>query len=216
MFIPEEYASANEDSTEVEFNNDIITGVKFSVVPVGSDTIVEPYWFNIPVELKLVYKKDLLDSLGVDPMDLDVFFADNTGFVPVNNQIAMVDTARNRIYASIGHFSTLVVKSGESKTGVKDVIPQETPAFTVYPNPFSTQSVIEFKLEQAAHINLSIYNSFGQKIKVLANDDFNNGIHRFVWKGDTTNGSKASAGIYLVRMIQNRETTNVQRLVLSR
>lgn len=215
MFIPEKYAEMNEDSTEVEFSEDIITGVKFSVVPAGSDTIVEPYWFNIPVELKLVYKQDLLDSLGIDPMDLDVFFADNTGFVSVDDEIAVVDTARNRIYASIEHFSTIVVKSADSKTTV-DIIPEEKPAFDIYPNPFSTQTKIEFKLEQNSNVNLSIYNLFGQEIKILANGEFQEGTHRFVWKGDKANGAKATTGIYLVRLIQDGKVTNVQRLVLNR
>ncbi len=215
MFIPEKYAEMNEDSTEVEFSEGVITGVKFSVVPAGSDTIVEPYWFNIPVELKLVYKQDLLDSLGIDPMNLDVFFAENTGFVSVDDEIAVVDTARNRIYASIEHFSTIVVKSADSKTTV-DVIPEEKPAFDIYPNPFSTQTKIEFKLEQNSNVNLSIYNLFGQEIKILANGEFQEGTHRFVWKGDKANGTKATTGIYLVRLIQDGKVTNVQRLVLNR
>ncbi|RIJ50084.1 T9SS C-terminal target domain-containing protein [Maribellus luteus] len=215
MFIPEKYAEMNEDSTEVEFSEGVITGVKFSVVPAGSDTIVEPYWFNIPVELKLVYKQDLLDSLGIDPMNLDVFFAENTGFVSVDDEIAVVDTARNRIYASIEHFSTIVVKSADSKTTV-DIIPEEKTAFDIYPNPFSTQTKIEFKLEQNTNINLSIYNLFGQEIKILANGEFQEGTHKFVWKGDKANGAKATTGIYLVRLIQDGKVNNVQRLVLNR
>jgi len=216
MFIPEKYAEMSEDSTEVEFSDDIITGVKFSVVPAGSDTIVEPYWFNIPVELKLVYKQDLLDSLGVDPTDLDVFFADNTGFVPVDGEIAMVDTARHRIYASIKHFSTIVVKSADSKTTVKDITPADESTFAVYPNPFSTETKIAFNLEQKTDVYLSIYNLFGQEIKVLSNNELQEGTHEFVWKGDKANGGKATSGIYLVRLIRNGEVTNVQRLVLNR
>ncbi|MCK3682694.1 T9SS type A sorting domain-containing protein [Maribellus sp. YY47] len=216
MFIPEKYAEMSDDSTEVEFSDGIITGVKFSVVPAGSDTIAEPYWFNIPVELKLVYKQDLLDSLGIDPMNLDVFFADNTGFVAVDDRIARVDTARHRLYASIEHFSTIVVKSADSKTTVQEINPEENNPFEVYPNPFSDRTKIEFELEQSTEVQLSIFNLFGQEIKVLANAELQEGTHKLVWNGDITNGGAATSGIYLVRLIRNGNVTNVQRLVKNR
>ena len=109
MFIPEEYAVVDSDSSEVDFEEGIINGVRFNVMPVGSDIIVEPYYFNIPVNLSMVFKRGLLDSLGVSPEQLDVFFADNTGFVEDGADNVAVDTVKNKIYASIEHFSTINV-----------------------------------------------------------------------------------------------------------
>ena len=216
MFIPEEYAEMNEDSTEVDFSEEIITGVKFSVVPAGSDTIVEPYWFTIPVELKLVYKRDLLDSLGIDPYDLNVFFADNAGFVQVGDGVATVDTARNRIYASIEHFSTIVVKAAESSTRINDLEPEPDNLFEVYPNPFSTSTNIEFNLDKTADVQLSIFNMFGQQVKVLVNSQMPAGKHKIRWNGIKENGSPATTGIYLCRFVKNGEVSNVKRLVINR
>jgi len=216
MFIPEEYAKMNDDSTEVDFSEEIITGVKFSVVPAGSDTIVTPYWFNVPVELKLVYKRDLLDSLGVDPHDLNVFFADNTSFIPANDGVATVDTARNRIYASIEHFSTIVVKAAESTTNVNDLEPEPDNLFEVYPNPFRTATNIEFNLDRKANVQLSIFNMFGQQVKVLLDGEMPEGKHKVRWNGIDENGSPATTGIYLCRFIKNGEVSNVKRLVINR
>lgn len=216
MFIPEEYASMDVDSTEVDFSNDIVTGVKFSVVPAGSDTIVTPYWFNVPVELKLVYKRDLLDSLGVDPHDLDVFFAENTGFVEVGDGVATVDTARNRIYASIEHFSTIVVKAAEVNSSVKEIEPEPDNFFTVYPNPLTTVTNIEFRLDKKADVQLSIYNMFGQQVKVLVNGELSEGRHKVRWNGIKGNGSPATNGIYLCRFIKDGEVSSVTRLVINR
>lgn len=216
MFIPEKYAEMNDDSTEVDFSEEIITGVKFSVVPAGSDTIVEPYYFNIPVELKLVYKRDLLDSLGVDPHDLNVFFAENAGFVETAEGVATVDTARNRIYASIEHFSTIVVKAAESTTRVDDLKPEPNNHFEVYPNPFSTSTNIEFNLEITADVQLSIFNMFGQRVKVLVNGEMPAGKHKIRWNGTQENGSPATTGIYLCRFVKNGEVNNVKRLVINR
>lgn len=216
MFIPEKYAEMTDDSTDVEFSDDIITGVKFSVVPVGSDSIVEPYWFNVPVELKLVYKRDLLDSLEVDPKDLNVFFADNAGFVEVGDGVAMVDTARNRIYASIEHFSTIVVKAAEIAASVKEITPETKNDFLIYPNPFTASTTIKFSLEKKSNVQLKIYNLFGQEVKVLADGELPQGEHRIRWNGTQQNGSAANMGIYICRLIKNGEVSNVQRLILNR
>ncbi len=216
MFIPEEYAEMTADSAEVTFSEDIITGVKFSVIPAGSDSIVEPYWFKIPVELKLVYKRDLLDSLGVDPHDLNVFFADNAGFVEVGDGVATVDTARNRIYASIEHFSTIVVKAAELTSSVTEILPKKKNDFLIYPNPFTTHTTVRFSLEQPSKVQLVVYNLFGQEVRVLADAELPEGEHRISWNGVKQNGSRANIGIYICRLIKNGEVSNVQRLIINR
>jgi len=215
MFIPEEYAELSEDSTEVEFTDEIITGVKFSVVPAGSDTIVEPYYFNIPVNLKLVYKQELLDSLGVDPQDLDVFFADNTGFVSTEGSIVSIDTAKNRIYASIEHFSTIVVKSAEVAATATEIESDWDNNFKVYPNPMSESTTIRFNLEKSAKVELKVYNMFGQVVKVLADGDLFEGEHQITWNGSNASGAKAPSGIYLCKFVKDGNTSNVQRIILN-
>ncbi len=218
MFIPEEYAEVDEDSVEVEFTDEIITGVKFNVMPAGSDSIVEPYYFNIPLNLSLVFKHGLLDSLGISPENLDVFFAENTGFVQVNDgsgNIA-VDTVKNKIYAAIEHFSTIIVKQKESKTFVEQRELDEDEMMVVYPNPFSVSTQIAFKLAEKSDIDLTVYNLSGQIVRVLAHGEKTKGLHTVNWNGQNENGSPSSPGIYLCRMLVNGEKTVVKRLVLSR
>ncbi|MCY1720457.1 T9SS type A sorting domain-containing protein [Prolixibacteraceae bacterium Z1-6] len=216
MFIPEKYAEMNDDSTEVDFSWDIVTGVEFSVKPAGSDTIVEPYWFNIPVELKLVYKRDLIDSLGIDPQDLNMFFADSTGFIELDGQIATVDTARNRIYASIAHFSTIVVKEKAATTSVKDLTPVVQDMLDIYPNPFSSSTTIQFTLTDRGNVNISVYNIFGQKVQGLAEGEFTEGMHKIIWQGKDMNGAPATSGIYFFRFIKDGEVSAVKRIILNR
>ncbi|WP_346855214.1 T9SS type A sorting domain-containing protein [uncultured Draconibacterium sp.] len=217
MIIPEKYSELNDDSTEVEFNMDIVTGVEFSVKPVGSDTIVEPYMFTIPVELKLIYKSDLIDSLGIDPQDLNMFFADSSGFVEVEDgQIAVVDTARNRIYASIIHFSTIVVREKSTATSVVETATPEDNLLHIYPNPFSHSTTIQFRLNEPAETNISVYDLLGQKIQVLADGEYTEGLHKIVWNGNDLNGSPATSGMYLCRFIKNGEVSEVKRIILNK
>ncbi|WP_297099204.1 T9SS type A sorting domain-containing protein [uncultured Draconibacterium sp.] len=215
MFIPEEYAEVSDSSNEVTFTDEVITGVKFSVKPVGSDTIVEPYYFNVPVNLSLVFKHDLLDSLGVTPEELDVFFAENTGFEEIDEHVA-VDTVRNKIYANIIHFSTIVVKQGDATTSVENIVPIPETDFAVYPNPFSSTATIQFMISDASDIQIEIYNLFGQRVQQITERRYNEGIHRLQWKGDDMNGAPATSGVYLCRFIKDGQISQVKKLVLKR
>ncbi|QIA07014.1 T9SS type A sorting domain-containing protein [Draconibacterium halophilum] len=215
MFIPEEYAEVSDSSTQVTFTDEVITGVKFSVKPVASDTIVEPYFFNVPVNLSLVFKHDLLDSLGVTPEELDVFFAENTGFEEIDEHVA-VDTVRNKIYANIIHFSTIVVKQGNAVTSVEDIVPIPEADLTIYPNPFSSSATIQFMISDASDIQIEIYNLFGQRVQLLSERKYNKGVHRIKWSGDDMNGAPATSGVYLCRFIKDGKVSQVKKMVLKR
>lgn len=215
MFIPEEYAEVSDSSTQVTFTDEVITGVKFNVKPVGSDTIVDPYYFNTPVNLSLVFKHDLLDSLGVTPEELDVFFAENTGFEEIDGHVA-IDTVRNKIYANIIHFSTIVVKQGNATTSVEDIVPIPEADLTVFPNPFSSSATIQFMIADASDIQIGIYNLFGQQVQLLTEQRYNEGIHRITWTGKDMNGAPASSGVYLCRFIKDGKVNQVKKIILKR
>ena len=216
MFIPEEYADIDEDDDEVTFEENIITGVKFSVKPVGSDDIVEPYYFINPINLRLVYKRDLLDYLGVKPENLDVFFAESTEFITDNVGNVAIDTAKNRIYAQIKHFSTIVVKQKSAETFIKEFGTNSDVTLTVFPNPFSTSTQILYKVSQDARVYLAIYNLFGQKVKELVNEEKPLGTHSIVWNGRNENGSLSTNGIYFCRIVKDGKEPQVKRVILNR
>ncbi len=216
MFIPEEYADVDEDDAEVTFDEGIITGVKFSVKPVGSDDIVEPYDFLIPINLRLVYKRGLLESLNIKPENLDVFFAENTEFIKDDDGNVAIDTAKNRIYAKIEHFSTIVVKQKSAETFVKEFEDNSEETFTVFPNPFSSSTQILYKVSRDTKIELAIYNLFGQKIKELVNEEKPLGTHSVIWDGRNETGSLATTGIYFCRIVKGGNETQIKRVILNR
>ncbi len=77
-----------------------------------------------------------------------------------------------------------------------------------YPNPFNPETIIEFELPQSSLINLSIYNSIGQKIETLVNEFFEEGIYR-----KTFNGSKYPSGVYFIRF-QTEEKVIIKKIML--
>lgn len=216
MFIPEEYAEIDSASYEVAFEEEIITGVKFNVKPDGSDTIVEPYHFDVPLTLALVYKKDLLDSLGISPENLDVFFAENTEFVTDSAGVVAIDTTKNKIYASILHFSTIVVRQKSQQTFAEITDDSSEETMMVYPNPFSRSTKIEFEIGRQSDVRIEVYNLYGQKVKTLVNETKFKGIHSVNWDGKNDQGRLLSSGMYFCRMVTDGNQSEVKRIILNR
>ncbi len=63
-----------------------------------------------------------------------------------------------------------------------------------YPNPFNNSTVLTFSLPKKTNINLTIYNTIGQKIQTLINEEYPEGIHKVNF-----NSEQLSSGIYLCR-----------------
>ena len=66
-----------------------------------------------------------------------------------------------------------------------------------YPNPFSVQAEINYSLSVQTHVNLTIYNILGQKIKNLVDEVQQAGTKNLKWDGTDGNGINVSSGIYI-------------------
>ncbi len=73
-----------------------------------------------------------------------------------------------------------------------------------YPNPFSSELIIEAGLAEAAEVDVQVINQLGQMVNHLVNcQDLNAGIHRWYWDGANGSGQKADPGIYYIRFRAN-------------
>lgn len=69
-------------------------------------------------------------------------------------------------------------------TGVqeeKPMLPREYTLYQNYPNPFNPSTTIRFSLIKTTRVKLTVHNTLGQQIAVLAYDNFNAGDHEVVW-----------------------------------
>ena len=64
-----------------------------------------------------------------------------------------------------------------------------------YPNPFNPTTQISFTLPIAAKVNLSVYNTIGQRIAELANSNFEAGVHTVQF-----NAVNFSSGMYFYKL----------------
>jgi len=88
-----------------------------------------------------------------------------------------------------------------------------------YPNPFvvagNNATAIRYRLNEAAPVQLSVYDMLGRQIRMLVQQHEPAGEHVAVWDGANSAGEQAPNGIYFYRL-QIGKQTEVRKLVLTR
>ncbi|MCD6180256.1 MAG: T9SS type A sorting domain-containing protein [Bacteroidales bacterium] len=101
------------------------------------------------------------------------------------------------------------VKIKQETTGITELIVDNT-NFMVsnYPNPFSSQTTISLQLVEQSDVELSVYNSLGQKVESLFKGNLTAGNHQFNFDA---NGLKA--GVYYYRITSNGNSSTKAMLL---
>ena len=82
------------------------------------------------------------------------------------------------------------------------------------PNPFTTETLISFRLGEATDINLSIYDINGRKVKTLVKGQQPGGYFEINWKGDNDSGNRVKKGVYFYMLRTNEGTTVTDKIVI--
>ena len=69
-----------------------------------------------------------------------------------------------------------------------------------YPNPFDQSTTIPYTLAAMAPVRLVVYNSLGQTVRTLVDDDQSAGRQDVVWNGQDESGQPVASGLYLYRL----------------
>lgn len=177
----------------------VLAGVEFNVMV--NDTIQEPYYFETPLIVGLVFKRGLLDKLGIDPYALGMYFASMDGdsvlFDTTGITATTVDLNFNRIFSGVVHFSSLAI-AGEtvsSSIGHEPFVPTEYVLEQNYPNPFNPATTLKYSLPDAQNVNVTIYDITGRRVEILLNTYQQAGSYELKW-----NASSYSSGVYFYRL----------------
>lgn len=65
-----------------------------------------------------------------------------------------------------------------------------------YPNPFNPATTIEYQLPSRGTVQVNIYNSLGQLVRSLVNEQREAGTHSVIWDGRDNRGNAVSTGAY--------------------
>lgn len=122
------------------------------------------------------------------------------------------------VYASNFNGDLTVLKLNRGVTGIGDegnnlietaVLEQN------YPNPFNPSTTIRYELAKAADIKLSIYNSIGQELRVLARQQQAAGIYTEIWDGRDAAGNIVPSGNYFYRLdVSGKNTFSLTRQMM--
>jgi hypothetical protein len=76
------------------------------------------------------------------------------------------------------------------------------------PNPFRTETSVQFWLPTGMPVNLSVYNAQGQRVRTLLERQWRNaGRNVIPWSGEDDAGRRVRSGVYFIRLDAEGETT---------
>ena len=101
------------------------------------------------------------------------------------------------------------------KTADEEAVPSFPVLHHNIPNPFNPSTVIRYNLPRGSRVELSIFNTSGQKITTLVDDTESAGEHAVTWNAVDDNGYPVASGIYLYRLSTDH-STDVKKMLLIR
>lgn len=84
-------------------------------------------------------------------------------------------------------------------------IPEEFELSQNYPNPFNPTTTIPFGLPEPSYAELAIYNTNGQLVRKIFSQYMEPGYYTSSWHGTDDKGRKVASGIYLCRLMANKQ-----------
>jgi len=78
-------------------------------------------------------------------------------------------------------------------------MPLEFTLMQNYPNPFNPSTTIKFGLPEKSNVNISIFNTLGEKVAELINGEIEAGYHTINWQP-----TALTSGMYIYRITTNK------------
>jgi len=79
-------------------------------------------------------------------------------------------------------------------------VPAETRLDGNYPNPFNPSTTFRYSLSEPGYVSLKVYNTLGQLVRTVVDQQQLGGHHETVWDGRNETGATVASGVYVYRM----------------
>jgi hypothetical protein len=113
--------------------------------------------------------------------------------VAANNDIAIVSD-----FTSLGIYDCSDAQGASD--GADSNLPTQISLLSNYPNPFNSSTVVRFENTAPGNVAVDIIDLLGRKVAVIANENFQPGLHSIRWDGSGLDGRAVSSGQYFVRV----------------
>ncbi len=82
-----------------------------------------------------------------------------------------------------------------------------------YPNPFNPTTNITFSIPENSNVLMEVYNTLGEKVRTLVNENYSSGSYTTLWNGRDDFGFEVNSGVYIYRMVTNN-FVDTKRMIL--
>ncbi|MCF8296836.1 MAG: T9SS type A sorting domain-containing protein [Melioribacteraceae bacterium] len=165
--------------------------------------VFEGYQFG---EWRIIKKIHYYSEHPQVPLDFHKYFCDDFGELSEENYIEVVSWLKGCYIDGVAYGDTSFI----TVSVTDDLFPNEFYLLQNYPNPFNPSTNIEFTMPESEFVELSIFNTLGQKVKTLINDVVSSGYHNIKFKGENL-----SSGIYYYQ-IKTKDISEVKKMLLLR
>ena len=107
------------------------------------------------------------------------------------SEITEIHEDNNKGWTVLGKQTVVGVEESPART-----IPSKFTLAQNYPNPFNMSSVIKYSIPQSSQITLKIFNTLGEEIETLVNEEKSVGTYELTW-----NAAGLPSGVYFYRIV---------------
>ncbi len=105
-------------------------------------------------------------------------------------------------------------RNDDTGVGQKSRGPNPLGLISNYPNPFNSCTYIRYTLQQSANVQITIYNTLGQKVRLLESSYKNPGSCMIQWDGTDEHGRSLANGLYICHMQADLYRKSIKLLLL--
>ncbi|MBL7032849.1 MAG: CotH kinase family protein [Candidatus Delongbacteria bacterium] len=135
--------------------------------------------------------------------------------------VQVIDISEGRFPDGTGDFIQMTPTPGATNlNGVEATLatnlqPNRFTLLQNYPNPFNPATTISWQLAAPAWISLTLFNTLGEQVAILASGYYTAGQHFAVWDGGNTSENNLSSGIYFYTL-RVGESSESRKMLLVR
>jgi hypothetical protein len=134
--------------------------------------------------------------------------------LPVNAITDVTTDRKGKIWMSVQSNGLYGAEYNETANDIQIVPASSILAAQNYPNPFNPETTISFNIAEAGKVNVEIFNTKGQKVKTLANEEMTSGNHSLIWDGTDSNNTQVSSGVYFYKVSHNGNTETKKMMLI--
>jgi hypothetical protein len=101
-------------------------------------------------------------------------------------------------------------------TGIPELLDGEVTLFRAVPNPLRESTRLAYAVTGAtgAHVNVTVYNVAGQRIRELLDTEQDPGVYQITWNGRSDAGERVASGVYFMSTVIGVQETRTRIAVV--